>query len=77
MGKAGLELKKDILMSLGYNTEIKAGKLYLEVMPYYAPIKNEAPALQLKYQRLELNKKPVTKAKTEALSAIRAQWRRR
>jgi hypothetical protein len=25
-------------MSLGYNTEIKAGKLYLEVMPYYEPV---------------------------------------
>jgi len=75
MGKAGLELKRDILMSLGYNPEIKAGKLYLEVMPYYAPIKNEAPALQVKYERLELLKKTDNKAYLAALAPIRAQWR--
>ena len=72
----GLELKKEILMSLGYNPQIKAGKLYLETMDYFVPIKNGAPALQLAYQRLELGKKPVTKAQTEALASIRAQWRR-
>ncbi len=76
MGKQGLELNKEILMSLGYNPEIKAGKLYLETMPYFVTIKNGAPNLQLAYQRLELNKKPDTKAKTEALASIRAQWRR-
>ena|GEM_PF-3100719 len=76
MGKAGLELKKDILMSLGYNPEIKAGKLYLEIMPYYAPIKNETPALQVKYERLELLKKTDNKAYLDALAPIRAQWRR-
>lgn len=75
MGKAGLELKKEILMSLGYNPEIKAGKLYLETMPYFYPLKNGAPALQLAYQRLELKKKTDMKAKTEALASIRAQWR--
>ena len=64
-------------MSLGYNPQIKAGKLYLETMDYFVPIKNGAPALQLAYQRLELGKKPVTKAQTEALASIRAQWRRR
>ena len=72
----GLELKKEILMSLGYNPQIKAGKLYLETMEWFAPIKKEAPALQLAYQRLELNKKPTTKAQTEDLASIRAQWRR-
>ncbi len=76
MGRQGLELKKEILMSLGYNPEIKVGKLYLETMPYFVPIKNGAPALQKEYQRLELNKKPDTKAKTEALASIRAQRRR-
>lgn len=62
-------------MSLGYNPQIKAGKLYLETMEWFAPIKREAPALQLAYQRLELGKKPATKAQTEALVTIRAQWR--
>ena len=62
-------------MSLGYNPQIKAGKLYLETMDYFIPIKNGAPALQLAYQRLELGKKPATKAQTEALASIRARWR--
>jgi len=71
----GLELKKEILMSLGYNPEIKAGKLYLETMEWFVPIKNGAPALQKEYRRLELSKKPATKAQTEALASIRARWR--
>jgi hypothetical protein len=68
----GLELKKEILMFLGYNPQIKAGKLYLEIMEWFAPIKKEALALQLAYQRLELNKKPVTKTQTAVLATIRA-----
>jgi len=73
--KGGLELKKEILMSLGYNTQIKAGKLSLETMGYFIPIKNGASALQKQYLGLELGKKSVTKAQTEALASIRAQWR--
>jgi len=60
-------------MSLGYNPEIKTGKLYLEVIPYYAPIKNEASALQVKYERLELLKKTDNRAYLAALAPIRAQ----
>ena len=54
-----------------------AGKLYLETMDYFVPIKNGAPALQKQYLGLELGKKPATKAQTAALATIRAQWRRR
>ena len=61
-------------MSLGYNTQIKAGKLSLETMEYFIPIKNGASALQKQYLGLELGKKSVTKAQTEALASIRAQW---
>jgi len=75
MGKAGLELKKEILMALGLNPQIKAGKLYIDTMEWFIPIEKRAPLLQKQYLGLELNKKPDTKAKTEALSAIRAQWR--
>ena len=71
----GLELKKEILMSLGYNPQIKAGKLYIEAMEYFVPIKNGAPALQKQYLGLELEKKPATKAQTAVLATIRAQWR--
>lgn len=72
----GLELKKNILMAFGINPQIKAGTLTIEPMKWFIPIKNEAPALQKEYQRLELNKNPVTKAQSEALAAIRTQWRR-
>ena len=71
----GLELKKNILMAFEINPQIKAGTLTIEPMKWFIPIKNEAPALQKEYQRLELNKKPVTKAQSEALAAIRTQWR--
>ncbi len=36
-------------MFLGYNPQIKAGKLHLEAMEWFVPIKKEAPALQLVY----------------------------
>ena len=71
----GLELKKNILMAFGINPQIKAGMLTIEPMKWFIPIKNEAPALQKEYQRLELNKMADTKAQSEALAAIRTQWR--
>ncbi len=77
MGKQGLELKKEILMALGLNTQIKAGKLYIDKMEWFVPIEQRAPLLQKQYLGLELNKRPVTKAQSEALAAIRTQWRRR
>jgi site-specific DNA recombinase len=71
----GLELKKEILMALGYNPEIKAGKLYLETVEWLVPIKNGAPALQKEYQRLELKKKHLTQAQSDSLVSIRTRWR--
>ncbi len=75
MGRQGLELKKEILMALGLNTQIKAGKLYIDKMEWFVPIENRAPLPQKQYLGLELSKKPVTKAQSEALASIRAQWR--
>lgn len=54
-------------MFLGYNPQIKAGKLYLEAMGWFAPIKKEAPVL-----KISMNKKPVTKVQTATLATIRA-----
>lgn len=70
-----LELKKEILMALGYNPKIKAGKLYLETMKWFVPIKNNAPALHKEYQRLELAKKSDSQAYSEDLLALRTRWR--
>lgn len=76
MGKAGLELKKEILLTLGKTPIIKDKKLYIEPNEWLVPIKNEYPALEAEYQRLEPTKMPVNKAKTEALTSVRAQWLR-
>ncbi len=72
----GLELKKEILMALGINPQIKAGTLSIEPMKWFIPIKNGASTLQKEYLRLELGKKPVTKAQSEALASIRTRWRK-
>ena len=77
MGTAGLELKKEILMALGYNPTIQAGRLYIQPMKWFVRIKNEAPALQREYQRLELTKKGDEQAYSQDLLALRTRWRRR
>ncbi|MBP8961076.1 zinc ribbon domain-containing protein [Patescibacteria group bacterium] len=74
MGKAGLELKKEILMALGKVPIIRDGKLTIEPNDWLIPIKNSYPALEKKYAGLELKEKPVTTAQTEALSAVRTHW---
>lgn len=74
MGKVGLELKKEILLALGKTPIIKNETLTIETNDWLVPIKNDYPELEKKYIELELNKKPITSAQTEALSAIRTHW---
>ena len=76
MGKAGLELKKEILMALGKTPIIKDGKLIIEPNEWLVPIKNDYPGLKAEYLRLEPTKTPMNKAKTEALASVRARWLR-
>jgi len=76
MGKAGLELKKEILLALGKVPIIRDEKLSIDSNDWLVPIKNEYPELEKKYRRLELQEKPNTKAQTEALDSIRTQWLR-
>jgi len=73
-GKAGLELKKEILMALGKTPIINDGKLLIEPNEWLVPIKNEYPALAAEYSRLEPHIMPMNKAKTEALTSVRASW---
>jgi len=77
MGKAGLELKKEILLALGKTPIIKDKKLVIEPNEWLVPIKNDYPALEAEYLRLEPTKMPINKAKTEALTSVRAHWLRR
>ncbi len=74
MGKKGLELKKEILLALGKVPIIRDEKLSIDSNDWLVPIKNEYPDLEKKYKRLELTKKPDTKAQTEALDSIRTNW---
>ena len=70
----GLELKKEILLALGKTPIIKDKKLYIEPNEWLQPIKNGYPALEAEYLRLEPAKMPINKAKTEALTSVRAHW---
>ena len=72
--KGGLELKKEILMALGQNPIIKANKLKIKANDWFVPIEKGYHALEEKYLALEPEKKPVTQAKKEAISSIRADW---
>lgn len=76
-GKKGLELKKEILLTLGKTPILKDGELFIEPDEWFVPIKNEYPALEAEYRRLEPSKTLSNKAKTEALTSVRAQWLRR
>ena len=74
--KGGLELKKEILLALGKTPIIQGGKLLIEPNEWLVPIKNDYPALEKEYVRLELSKMPMTKAKSEALTSLRTDWLR-
>jgi len=74
MGRAGLELKKEILMAIGKTPIMKDKTLTIEPNEWLVPIKNEYPALEAEYLRLEPTKMPMDKAKTEALTSVRAHW---
>ena len=72
--KGGLELKKEILMALGQNPVIKDEKLTIQANEWLQPISQKYPALEKEYLRLEPTKRPLNKAKTEALASVRARW---
>ena len=72
----GLELKKEIMMTLGQYPIIKNKKLIVEPYKWFVPIKNNYSVLEKEYLRLEPTKLPPNKAKTEAIASVRARWRR-
>jgi DNA invertase Pin-like site-specific DNA recombinase len=77
MGKAGLELKKEILMAIGKTPIIKDKMLTIEPNEWLVPIKNEYPALEAEYLRLEPNKMPINTEQKEAIASVRTHWLRR
>jgi len=70
-----MEMKKSILAAIGSNFILKDGKLVIQGNKWLEPIKKAYPALEKEYQRLELNKKPLNKAKTELLNSVIARTR--
>lgn len=74
MGKAGLELKKEILLTLGKTPIIKDQKLFIEPNEWFVPIKNDYPALAEKYARLEPLKTLINKEQSEQLCSLRSRW---
>ncbi len=74
MGKAGLELKKEILLALGKTPIIKDQKLFIEPNEWFAEIGNNYPELEAEYKRLELTKTPINKAQKDALASLRTHW---
>ena len=75
--RGGLELKKEILMTLGQYPVIKDKKVVFEPYKWFVPVINGYPALKSEYARLEPTKIGQNKHKKEALASIRARWRRR
>ncbi len=75
-GKAGLELKKEILLALGKTPIIQDQNIFIEPNKWFQPIKNEYPALEAEYLRLEPTKMPINTTETEALASIKATWLR-
>ncbi len=69
-----LQVKKEILMTLGSNPIIKDGKISILAEDWFQLIEKDYPVLQSEYQRLELNKMPMNKSKTEALTSVRTRW---
>lgn len=74
-GKEGLELKKEILMTLGEMPLIREGILKIDPNSWLVPIKNDYPALEAEYLRLEPTKTSQFTNKTELLGSVRTQWR--
>ena len=70
----GLELKKEILLTLGKTPIIKDEKLIIEPEEWLVQIQNNYLQLEADYLRLELNKTPLNKTQMEALASIRTRW---
>ena len=65
-----MEQKKEILAALGSNPIIKDQKLLIQAHEWFEVIKNGVKPIEDEYLRLELNKKPLNKVKSEQLSSL-------
>jgi DNA invertase Pin-like site-specific DNA recombinase len=63
-------VKKDILLRIGSNQRLKDKKLLIQANNWLIPIEKDIKPIEQKYLTLELNKKPINKAKNEALTSL-------
>ncbi len=74
MGKAGLELKKEILLAIGKTPIMRDGKLTIEPNDWLKEIEKEYPALEKEYLGLELTINGLNKRENRALGSVRTRW---
>jgi site-specific DNA recombinase len=75
-GKAGLELKKEILLALGETPIMKDQKLTIEPNEWLAAIGNNYGELEKEYLRLEPHRMQMNKAQSDAFTSLRTHWLR-
>jgi hypothetical protein len=66
--------KKEILVALGSNRIMKAGKIVIVAEEWFQEIKNGYPPLEAEYLRLEPEKSGMVKTKTETFASVRTRW---
>ena len=72
--KGTIEQKKEILSALCSNPIIKDRKLAIQAEEWFQCVKDGYKPLEAEYLRLELNKKPLNKAKSEQLRSLITRW---
>ena len=72
--KGTIEEKKEILAALCSNPIIKDQNLAIQAEEWFQCVKDGYTPLLQEYLRLELNKKPLDKAKSEALTSLINTW---
>lgn len=70
----GLELKKEIFLTLGKTPTIKDGKLSIEPNEWLVPIKTNYKELEEEYLGLEPTETQAIKANEEAFVSLRTRW---
>ena len=74
--KATEKDKREILLRLGSNQQLKDKKLVIEPKKWLIATENYIKPIEQKYITLELDKLPLTKAKSERLNSLRCELRR-
>lgn len=70
----GLDKKREIFSALGQNFSVKDKKVHIIANEWFVPIEKAYPALQLEYNRLELDKTLDFTARNERFAQIILSW---